>query len=116
MRNPAGMVLLLVGLAVPVWLPAHEGHAHKLMGTITAVHAEANHLEIKTTDGDAADFVVDDKTKYLKGKKPSSLQDIKPGLRVVVTFHEEGQKKIATEVRLSDGPEQDPEGHPHSHP
>ncbi len=115
MRNPAATVLL-VGLALPAWVIAHEGHAHKLMGTITAVHAEANHLEIKTTDGEAADLVVNDKTKYIKGKKAASLQDIKPGLRVVVTFHEEGGKKIATEVRMSELKEQEPGGQPHSHP
>jgi pyrimidine deaminase RibD-like protein len=81
-------------------LRAHEGHAHKLVGTVTAVHAEMNHVELKTKDGKAAAFYVTAETKYLKGSAPAALSALVAGTRVVVTTRMEGDKSIATEVKM----------------
>ena len=85
---------------------AHEGHkhpTHKMMGTVTAVHAAMNHVEITTAKGAAA-FYVDASTKYLRGATRLTLADLKPGTRVVVEARGEGQKMTAVQVRVSASP------------
>jgi hypothetical protein len=82
---------------------AHEGHAHKMMGTVKAVHADMNHVELTTADGKTSGFYVTSDTKYLKGSAAASLADLKPGTRVVVEAATEGTKMIAKSVRLSEG-------------
>ena len=116
------MKILAVTLAAGVLgasaASAHEGHAHKLMGTITAVHAEMNHVEMKTTDGKAADFYVTPDTKYSSGTKPATLKDLTVGARVVVTTKMQGVKTFATEVKIGAAAgekEAAPKGSPHQH-
>jgi hypothetical protein len=41
--------VLAAALAIPSYARAHEGHPHKVMGTVTMRHE--NHLEVKATDG-----------------------------------------------------------------
>lgn len=115
MRKPfASLFALSLAALSPLGLHAHEGHAHKLMGTVTAVHAEMKHVEMKTNDGKAAAFYVTDSTKYLKGKTPASLADLKPGTRVVVEAKQTGERMIASEVKLgvsSKEPQQESHAH-----
>ena len=94
-------VSFVVLAAAPV--QAHEGHAHKMMGTVKAVHADMNHVELTTADGKTTGFYVNSDTKYVKGSGTASLADLKPGTRVVVEAATEGTKMIATSVRLSTG-------------
>jgi hypothetical protein len=97
---------LALALTVPADVRAHEGHAHKVMGTVTTLHE--NHLEVKATDGKSSTITLNEKTKILRGKAKARAEDIKPGERVVVTATEtkgkDGKTKmIATEVRLPEG-------------
>ena len=41
--------VLLAALAAPLTLSAHEGHDHKVLGTIVSV--DAKQLVVKTTEG-----------------------------------------------------------------
>jgi translation initiation factor IF-1 len=83
--------IVIAGLvSAPVW--AHEGHAHKVMGTVSAIHE--NHLEVKATDGKTATMTITEKTKVVRGKTAIKLADIRTGDRVVVT---------ATETKGKDG-------------
>lgn len=97
-------ILAVMGLAVAGTAAAHEGHSHgkthKMMGTVKAVHADMNHVEITTTKGTRG-FYVDANTKYLRGSSKLTLADLKPGTRVVVNAKGEGEKMTAVEVRLS---------------
>ena len=91
MKNTFSAMLLAAALAsAPAW--AHEGHAHKVMGTVSAIHE--NHLEIKATDGKTATMTITEKTKVVRGKTAMKPADIRPGDRVVVT---------ATETKGKDG-------------
>jgi hypothetical protein len=95
--------VLLVALALPAYVYAHEGHAHKVMGTVALRHD--NHVEIKATDGKNVTITLNEKTKILRGKAKATADDIKLGERVVVTATEtkgkDGQTTmIASEVRL----------------
>jgi translation initiation factor IF-1 len=84
-------MMFAAGLASgPVW--AHEGHAHKVMGTVSVIHE--NHLEVKATDGKTATVTLTDKTKVVRGKTALKPADIRTGDRVVVT---------ATETKGKDG-------------
>jgi len=97
-------VLAVTALAVAGSAAAHEGHSHgkthKMMGTVKAVHADMNHVEITTSKG-VSGFYVDSTTKYVRGSSKLTLADLKPGTRIVVTAKGEGEKMTAVEVRLS---------------
>jgi len=101
MRNALLVVLTTVVMAP--WVLAHEGHAHKVMGTVSVIHE--NHLEVKDKDDKTSTFVLNEKTKILRGKSLVKATEIKEGDRVVVTASEEkgadGKTTlVATEVRL----------------
>jgi hypothetical protein len=93
------LALALVPL-VAQQVQAHEGHAHSMMGTITAVHPDMKHVEMKTPDGKTSGFYVDDATKFTRGMKTLSLSDLRPGQRVVVSARTEGDKMIAATVKV----------------
>ena len=94
---------LLAALAIPGYAIAHEGHVHKVMGTVTALHE--NHLEVKATDGKTSTITLNEKTRILRGKAKVKVEDVKPGERVAVTATETKSQDgkailVATEIRL----------------
>src|SRR5688572_31410969 len=89
-----GLVALLV---LPVAALAHEGHAHKYMGTVTTV--SATHLEVKTTDGKTVRVVLNAKTAVARGKQKADLAALKAGERVVVEVPNE-KDMVASKVTL----------------
>jgi hypothetical protein len=102
-RSIAVVLIVLVATQVAAVL-AHEGHEHKIMGTVSMVHE--NHLEVKMKDGKSSVVTVNDKTRILRGTATAKLEDIKNGERVVVTAVESKQKDgapvmTAREVRLA---------------
>ena len=97
--------VLFGALAIPAYVYAHEGHEHKVMGTVEMRHE--NHLEVKATDGKAVTITLNEKTKILRGKTKATADDIKPGQRVVVSATETKGKDgktvmLASEIRLPD--------------
>jgi ketosteroid isomerase-like protein len=72
---------LVVALVIPGYTLAHEGHAHKIMGTVTTLHK--NHLEVKAPDGKTSTITLNEKTKILRGKAKAKVDEIKPGDWVV---------------------------------
>ena len=93
-------VAMALGIGVAAPVHAHEGHAHKLMGTVAAVHTDSSHVEVKSVDGTIADFYVTPETKYSSGTKAVTLKDLVVGARVSVTTRMEGTKTFATEVKI----------------
>ena len=89
----------LLALAVAPAL-AHEGHVHKHMGTVTAVHVEKNHVEMKDTKGAAQSFYVDGTTKITKGSDPVALADLKSGTRIVAEVKTTNGRTVASSVRV----------------
>jgi hypothetical protein len=63
---------------------AHEGHLHKVMGTVVA--ADAAKLEVKGTDGKTLALVVDASTKVARGTTVIKAADLKAGERVVAAY------------------------------
>jgi len=74
-------VALLASVAVP--LAAHEGHEHKILGTVTM--AATDHVMVKDRAGKSFTIHIVETTKVLKDNKPAAVADIKSGMRVVVT-------------------------------
>src|SRR5688572_16759881 len=65
---------------------ADEGHSQatqKMMGTVKAVHADMNHVELATKDG-VKGFYVNASTRFFRGGAKIAFADLKPGSRVVV--------------------------------
>ena len=96
--------LLAAALLVPRYARAHEGHVHKVMGTVATRHE--NHLEVKATDGKTATITLNEKTRILRGKTKVTPADISDGERIVVSAVEirgkDGKKTlVATQVSLA---------------
>jgi len=106
----AGAMLAALGWGGRV--AAHEGHAHKVFGTVAAV--DASHVEVETKDGKKQSYPLTPQTKYLKGEAPAALADVKLGTRVVLSIVEKDKKKTVTELLMPSG--EKPEGAPeHKH-
>ena len=76
-------VALVVACAFPSVMLAHEGHPHRFLGTVSAVHD--GQLEVKTTDGKTVVFALDAKTVVQQGRAKAGANEIKAGERVVVS-------------------------------
>jgi hypothetical protein len=86
MKVMSGVLFLVFALAIAPGVLAHEGHVHRLMGTVAAVNGER--LQVKATTGQTSEIVVNDKTKILRGTTTQKATDIKQGERIVVTMTE----------------------------
>ena len=65
---------LVLGVAA-AW--AHEGHTHKVMGTVSMVHE--NHLMVQTKDGKTVTITLNEKTSILRGKQKQHRSQQQPG-------------------------------------
>jgi hypothetical protein len=106
MRRFASILPFLATLTLPGRILAHEGHEHKVTGTVVQVHADidmVSHVEVKTTDGKTVVLTCNEKTKFLKGKAVASPRDVQAGTRVVATVTEDGKTMRASEVLVGEG-------------
>jgi hypothetical protein len=76
------MLAVIAALGSPFLIRAHEGHVHKVLGTVAAVTAKQ--LDVKTTDGKTTTIALDAKTVYRHGKAKADVKMLKVGSRVVV--------------------------------
>ena len=88
-----GVAVICLGLTAPAM--AHEGHEHKVMGTVTM--AAADHLMLKEKDGQEVTVKVTKETK-VRSKPAMKVEEIKPGTRVVVTAIEEKDKSMTAKL------------------
>jgi hypothetical protein len=85
------LAVMVFGTSAGARLYAHEGHEHKVMGTVTM--AAADHVMLQDKDGKDVKIRVTDKTK-IKATPSVKVQDIKAGTRVVVTAITEKDKTM----------------------
>jgi hypothetical protein len=76
------VALLVSWTAAVAPLMAHEGHEHKILGTVTM--AAADHVMLKDRSGKDVTVKVTSTTK-IKSKPAMKVHEIQPGTRVVVT-------------------------------
>ena len=91
-------VVLGVALVTPSIVRAHEGHAHKFMGTVSAV--TATQIELKTPEGKMVTAKLNPKTTFARGKQKVDASAVKVGERVVVTVPSE-KEMIASTVTMA---------------
>ena len=87
--------LLTVMLTASVLVRAHEGHDHKIMGTITM--AAADHVTLKDTDGKDVTITITKDTK-VRSRPAMKVDEIKPGTRVVVTATQQKDKTFTAKI------------------
>ena len=97
------MLAVIATVAVfPLQALAHEGHDHKVLGTVTM--AAADHVMLKDKDDKDVTVYLTRETKVLRDNKPMRVEDITTGLRVVITattVKENGvDKMVAKQVEL----------------
>lgn len=91
---------ILLAFAIPALgssarLFAHEGHEHKVMGTVTM--AAADHVMLKDKDGKDVTIKVTKDTK-VKAKPMIKVEEIKAGTRVVITAVEQKDKSMTAKT------------------
>ena len=74
---------------------AHEGHDHKIMGTVTM--AAADHVMLKDKDGKDVTVKVTKDTK-VKSKPALKVEEIKVGTRVVITATQAKDKSFTAKT------------------
>ena len=95
----AGAALAAV-LMIPMAARAHEGHTHKVMGTIAAI--DGPNWTVKTTDGKTVKVVVTGKTTLTRGQAKLNAAAVKVGERVVVEGAEAKAVVTAKTVKLGE--------------
>ena len=90
------IITSLATLALSIPVLAHGGFEH-VMGTV--VKADAKMLTVKTTKGDVA-VMLNEKTEITKADKKAMVEDLTPGVRVVVDIPEGSKEKIAHSVKV----------------
>lgn len=88
------IVVLAVAFTASVAV-AHEGHDHKIMGTVTM--AAADHIMLK--DKDAKDVTVKvTKDTKVKANPALKVEEIKAGTRVVITATQAKDKSLTAKT------------------
>ena len=77
---------------------AHEGHAHKVMGTVVSITADL--IEVTTPEGKKESLALTAKTAFKKDKMVAAAKDVAVGTRVVLSVVEKDGKKSVTEVMI----------------
>jgi hypothetical protein len=93
-------LLLTIGVAVMFFaaVAAHDGHAHLVMGTITA--SDAKHIELRTPSGENLSIAVNAKTVVTRNKEKVGLSEAQKGRRAVVDIGNGEDPLIAREIRV----------------
>jgi hypothetical protein len=93
-------VILTLALVAPAM--AHEGHVHKILGTVASV--QANQIDVKSTDGKVVTVVLDAKTAITRGKDKLAATALKVGERVSVDYTQAKTINTATTIKLGTTP------------
>ena len=97
-KNWIVAMVMAWALIVPTIAGAHEGHAHKVMGTVSRV--DGNNIMVKTADGKTTMVMLDAKTRVTRGKTKLDATAVKVGERVVAEGMEEKEMIMAKTVKL----------------
>ena len=93
----AGIALIAALTLSPV-ASAHEGHPHRFLGTVSAVHD--GQLEVKLTDGKTVVFALDAKSVVQEGRVKVDAKALKTGERVVVSALPVAAGKVMTAINV----------------
>ncbi|GIW41950.1 MAG: hypothetical protein KatS3mg076_2527 [Candidatus Binatia bacterium] len=80
---------------------AHEGHTHKVLGVVRDVTADA--IVVEESSGKKVTVLLGEKTRYRKGEKAATRDEIHVGDRIAVEAKTAEGKLVAEKVRLPSG-------------
>ena len=100
-KNWIVVIALAGALVLPTAARAHEGHAHKVMGTVSGV--EGSNVMVKTADGKTVMVMLDQKTAITRGTTKLDVGAVKVGDRIVAEGMEEKEMIMAKTVKLGTG-------------
>jgi len=93
-------------VAFALWIPgaalAHEGHTHKVLGTVTDV--DYPHIEVTTTDKKSVTLMLDASTVVTRGKEKIKDTDIKVGDRISAETNEKGGMMMIKTLKIGVAP------------
>jgi len=95
-----GLMMIALAVVAPAAARAHEGHAHKVMGTVASV--DGKNVMVKTADGKTVMVMLDAKTKITQGKTKLEASALKVGDRVVAEGPEEKEMITATTLKVGE--------------
>jgi len=95
-----GLMMIALAIVAPAAARAHEGHAHKVMGTVASV--DGKNVMVKTPDGKTVMVMLDAKTKITQGKTKLEASALKVGDRVVAENPEEKDMITAMTLKVSE--------------
>ena len=98
-HNRLFALVLAAALAWQTPASAHDGHAHTVMGTVTAL--DATHLALKTPSGEVLSIAIAAKTTAVRGKKKVSPRDVRVGERAVVDIGNGEDPLVARQIQLA---------------
>lgn len=106
-KIPSLVMAVVVSFAFVAPALAHEGHLHKVLGTVTM--AASDHVMLKDKANKDVTVQLNAQTKVTRDKKPAKVEDIKAGVRAVigaVTVKEKNgaEKMVAKTVELGPAP------------
>ena len=95
-----GMIGFVVAAVIVfgVAVRAHDGHVHRIMGTVTA--RDAKHIEVRTPSGEVLSIALTPKTSALRDKKKVDVKEVQVGRRVVVDIGNGEDPLIAGEIQV----------------
>ncbi len=95
-----GLMALVLSVVAPAAARAHEGHAHKVMGTVSSISGK--NLMVKGTDGKTVMVMLDAKTKITQGTRTVDVSVVKVGDRVVAEGPEQKEMIMAATLKIGD--------------
>jgi hypothetical protein len=98
MIRTVGATLVLLSFVALAPALAHDGHTHRIMGTITAV--DGKHMDVKTPSGEVLSIQINEKTLVTRAKRKIALDQVKKGGRVVVDIGNGEDPLIAREIQV----------------
>jgi Domain of unknown function (DUF5666) len=95
----ATFVAIVLSFALPNVVQAHEGHTHKVMGTVSAINGQ--HVEVKQTDGKTVTVMLDKDTTVTRGKEKLDASALKVGEKISVDAMQEKNMMMAHAIKLA---------------
>ena len=102
--KPAGTV---APAPAPAPAPAKPAKAEKFSGMVEKMDEAAKTVVVKGKKDDKT-FMIDAMTKIMKGKKEMAMADLKNGTTVSVEYKMDGDKMMATAVKITGAPKAAP--------
>jgi len=95
-------LVAVLGLVVPGLAVAHQGHTHKVLGTVASL--DDPHFDIKTTDGKTVTIMIDASTVITRGKEKIDAGLLKLGDRVSIEAKQEKDMMMAHTIKVGTAP------------